>query len=157
MQTGFSYFRNSTKGEWDWNFTEQYNEYNVETGEELFDYYRNDNVIWDNNDIYQTFLLSFYQPVSDMLMGFNLYYAPSVDHEQWFGVDTINEDFAPGATTTSYINTIDQWQEEFIANTNVIGGDLVVKQDKEDYCAMAKVNYSYAMGPRTERYYEDEK
>ncbi len=155
MRIGFSYFRNSTKLEYDWNFTEQYNEYNVETDEMLLDYYRNDNLIWDNNDVYQTFLLSFYQPVSDILMGFNLYYAPSVDHEQMFRVDTINEDFAPGATATSYINTIDQWQDEFIANTNVIGGDLVVKQDKEDYCGMAKVSYSYAMGPRTERYYED--
>lgn len=155
MRFGFGYTRDNWSQHEFGDQTEIITSDDLVTGDPLS--YRFDNLMQNEVDAYitQTFELSMYYPMEMMDIGFNAYYGPSMDKDQYKELDTTYIDRAPAGGITNYellsMTVIQDYQRSRIN----WGTGVTVKRNCEDYMGEFIIGYDNITLGRTDMFSTD--
>lgn len=155
MRFGFAYWRDQYQYSDFWNYNNFYSEYDIEFGDNLYNYYEGYDYQDHYSDVEQRFMLSFYQPISEMDFGLTVFYEAGTEDELYMELDSMNYDNAPDAAYDSYYEEVASISENIVENTMLFGGYMMLRRDCEDYLGEFSAGYVYTMAPQTETFYED--
>lgn len=129
---------------------------NLITGSTEYEDYAYSNFDQNDGDVWNEYMLSVYQPMDEMAVEFNAFFAPTRYQYDRMENDTLFEDYAPAGTQTDFYSESYSFDEEYKYNYTRWGLNLQATKENDDYLGEVYVAYANHKTGDSESFFEAE-